>query len=41
MDLDLELSTYEWILFGLVIVAWYVHDKYVQRDHQFKLHVVL
>jgi len=32
--MDLELSTIEWILFGLVIFAWYVYDKYVQREHQ-------
>jgi len=32
--MDLELSTIEWILFALVIFAWYVYDKYVQRDHQ-------
>ncbi|QKF67993.1 FMN-binding glutamate synthase family protein [Arcobacter venerupis] len=23
-----------WVVFILVIVAWYIHDKYVQRDHQ-------
>ncbi|APW66184.1 MULTISPECIES: FMN-binding glutamate synthase family protein [Arcobacteraceae] len=32
--MDLELSTYEWILFAVVMIAWYIHDKYVQRDHQ-------
>jgi len=34
MDWNWELSTVEWSLFGLFIVAWYIHDKYVQRDHQ-------
>jgi len=29
-----ELTMIEWSIFGLVIFAWYVHDKYVQRDHQ-------
>ncbi len=23
-----------WIIFGVVFIAWYIHDKYVQRDHQ-------
>ena len=34
MEFDLELGTIEWILFAVVIIAWYIHDKYVQRDHQ-------
>ena len=32
--MELELGTVEWILFGIVIFAWYIHDKYVQREHQ-------
>jgi glutamate synthase domain-containing protein 2 len=32
--MELELSTVGWILFSIIIFAWYVHDKYVQRDHQ-------
>ncbi len=32
--MDLELSTIEWILFALVIFAWFIYDKYVQREHQ-------
>lgn len=23
-----------WIIFAIIIVAWYIHDKYVQREHQ-------
>ncbi|WP_428025171.1 glutamate synthase-related protein [Arcobacter sp.] len=34
MNFDWELSTIEWAIIGFVIFAWYVHDKYVQRDHQ-------
>jgi len=34
MEFDLELGTIEWILFAIVMIAWYIHDKYVQRDHQ-------
>ena len=32
--MELELSTEFWILFWIIIFAWYIHDKYVQRDHQ-------
>ena len=34
MNWDWELSTIEWGIFWFVIFAWYVHDRYVQRDHQ-------
>ncbi|WP_298752452.1 FMN-binding glutamate synthase family protein [uncultured Arcobacter sp.] len=34
MDWDLELTIIEWSIFWIVIIAWYVHDRYVQRDHQ-------
>lgn len=32
----MELSLWDifWILFVVVIIAWYIHDKYVQRKHQ-------
>lgn len=32
----MELSFVDvfWIVFVVVIVAWYIHDKYVQREHQ-------
>ena len=23
-----------WIVFSIIFVAWYIHDKYVQREHQ-------
>ena len=23
-----------WIAFSIIFVAWYIHDKYVQREHQ-------
>jgi len=32
--MEVELSTVGWILFWIIIFAWYIHDKYVQRDHQ-------
>lgn len=32
--MEVEISTVGWILFWIIIIAWYVHDKYVQRDHQ-------
>lgn len=32
--MDLDLWDYFWIVFLFVIVAWYIHDKYVQREHQ-------
>ncbi len=32
--MDLSLWDYFWIGFAVIIVAWYVHDKYVQREHQ-------
>jgi glutamate synthase domain-containing protein 2 len=32
--MELELSTLGWTFFWIIILAWYVHDKYVQRDHQ-------
>jgi glutamate synthase domain-containing protein 2 len=31
---DWELTIIEWSIFWFVIFAWYIHDKYVQRDHQ-------
>ena len=32
----MDLSTWDYFCIGLVIVfiAWYIHDKYVQREHQ-------
>ncbi len=32
----MELSLWDvfWIVFVVVMVAWYIHDKYVQREHQ-------
>ena len=32
----MDLTFWEdfWILFVIIIIAWYIHDKYVQRDHQ-------
>lgn len=32
--MELDLWDIFWILFVVVIVAWYIHDKYVQREHQ-------
>lgn len=32
--MELSLEEIFWILFFVVIVAWYIHDKYVQREHQ-------
>ena len=32
--MELGLTGYLGIVFLIVIVAWYVHDKYVQREHQ-------
>ncbi|MFA9373902.1 MAG: glutamate synthase-related protein [Poseidonibacter sp.] len=32
--MEISLSTASWILFAIIMIAWYVHDKYVQRDHQ-------
>ena len=32
--MEVSIYTVLWILFAIIIVAWYVHDKYVQRDHQ-------
>lgn len=32
MELSLEESF--WILFVVAIIAWYIYDKYVQREHQ-------
>ena len=32
--MEWELSTIEWTIFIIVIIAWYIHDKYVQRKHQ-------
>ena len=23
-----------WIIFAIIMIAWYIHDKYVQREHQ-------
>ncbi|WP_419767155.1 glutamate synthase-related protein [Arcobacter sp.] len=34
MSFDWEFSTIEWSIIILVIFAWYIHDKYVQRKHQ-------
>jgi glutamate synthase domain-containing protein 2 len=31
---ELDLWDIFWILFVVVIIAWYIHDKYVQREHQ-------
>lgn len=32
--MELDLWDIFWILFVVVIIAWYIHDKYVQREHQ-------
>ena len=32
--MNLDLWDYSYIVFFIVIIAWYVHDKYVQREHQ-------
>ena len=32
--MELGLWDIFWILFVIVIIAWYIHDKYVQRKHQ-------
>lgn len=32
--MELGLWDIFWILFVVVIIAWYIHDKYVQREHQ-------
>jgi hypothetical protein len=32
--MNLDLWDYFWLGFFLVMIAWYVHDKYVQREHQ-------
>ena len=32
--MELGLWDIFWILFVIVIIAWYIHDKYVQREHQ-------
>jgi len=32
--MELSLEEIFWILFFVVMVAWYIHDKYVQREHQ-------
>ncbi len=32
--MEISFSTAAWILFAIIIVAWFIHDKYVQRDHQ-------
>lgn len=32
--MEFFLDEFFWILFFTIIVAWYIHDKYVQREHQ-------
>jgi glutamate synthase domain-containing protein 2 len=32
--MELGLLDIFWILFVIVIIGWYIHDKYVQREHQ-------
>lgn len=32
--MEVDIYTVLWTLFIIIFVAWYVHDKYVQRDHQ-------
>ncbi|AXX90549.1 FMN-binding glutamate synthase family protein [Arcobacter suis] len=32
--MEFFLDDFFWILFVVVIIAWYIHDKYVQREHQ-------
>ncbi len=32
--MNLDLWDYSYIVFFVVIIAWYIYDKYVQREHQ-------
>ena len=32
--MEIGLGDVFWIVFVVVMVAWYIHDKYVQREHQ-------
>ena len=32
--MEVSISTALWILFIVIMIAWYIHDKYVQRAHQ-------
>jgi glutamate synthase domain-containing protein 2 len=32
--MNLDLWDYFWIVFFIVMIAWYIHDKYIQREHQ-------
>lgn len=32
--MEFSLEEIFWILFFVIMIAWYIHDKYVQREHQ-------
>ena len=32
--MEVSFSTAAWVLFAIIMIAWFIHDKYVQRDHQ-------
>ena len=36
MELIASFTFWEefWVIFVIAIIAWYIYDKYVQREHQ-------